>query len=224
MANKKLAAAKDAKKDEFYTQYEDIQREVNAYLEYNPDAFKDKTVLLPCDDPEWSNFTRFFAQNFEVLGLKKLISTSFAVNSKKAVYGYKGHGEWEQLSLFETTSPQYDADITMYRGKIFTLTRDINSSGTIDIDDLEWEYLEGNGDFQSDEVKKLRDEADIIVISAKYHISCADSKGSRFHSLILGADKAYAVFFAKLTGKLSVAFLFFFGAYGKINIRSFGEA
>ena len=75
MANKKLAAAKDAKKDEFYTQYEDIQSEVNAYLEYNPDTFLDKVVLLPCDDPEWSNFTRFFAQNFEALGLKKIGKT-----------------------------------------------------------------------------------------------------------------------------------------------------
>lgn len=75
MANKKLASAKDAKKDEFYTQYEDIQREVNAYLEYNPDTFRDKIVLLPCDDPEWSNFTRFFAQNFEALGLKMHLST-----------------------------------------------------------------------------------------------------------------------------------------------------
>ena len=51
MANKNLAQAKNAKNDEFYTQYEDIQKEVNAYLEYNPDVFRDKTVLLPCDDP-----------------------------------------------------------------------------------------------------------------------------------------------------------------------------
>lgn len=187
MANKKLAAAKDAKKDEFYTQYEDIQREVNAYLEYNPDAFKDKTVLLPCDDPEWSNFTRFFAQNFEVLGLKKLISTSFTVNSKKAVYGYKGHGEWEQLSLFETTSPQYDADITMYRGKIFTLTRDINSSGTIDIDDLEWEYLEGDGDFRSKEIKALRDESDIIVTNPPFSLF------SEFLPWVMEAGKQFLI-------------------------------
>ena len=55
MANKKLAAAKDAKKDEFYTQYEDIQREINAYLEYDPDTFRDKTVLLPCDDGQVRN-------------------------------------------------------------------------------------------------------------------------------------------------------------------------
>ena len=82
--NANLSQAKSAKKDEFYTQYADIQMEVNAYLEYNPDVFRGKTILLPCDDPEWSNFTRFFAENFELFGLKKLISTSFAVESKKA--------------------------------------------------------------------------------------------------------------------------------------------
>jgi len=73
--NKTLSAAKSAKNDEFYTQYADIQKEINAYLDYDPDVFRGKTVLLPCDDPEWSKFTRFFAENFERLGLKKLIST-----------------------------------------------------------------------------------------------------------------------------------------------------
>ena len=81
--NKTLSAAKSAKNDEFYTQYNDIQKEVNAYLDYDPDTFRGKTVLLPCDDPEWSKFTRFFAENFERLGLKKLISTSSAAASKK---------------------------------------------------------------------------------------------------------------------------------------------
>ena len=170
MANKKLAAAKDAKKDEFYTQYEDIQREVNAYLEYDPDTFRDKTVLLPCDDPEWSNFTRFFAQNFETFGLKKLISTSFATDSKKKKYGYNDDTEYHQLTLFELRSPQYDETKTKSRGKIFTLTRDMNSSGNIDIDDLEWEYLEGDGDFRSAEVKRLRDEADIIVTNPPFSL------------------------------------------------------
>ena len=84
--NSGLTAAKSAKNDEFYTQFVDIQKEVNAYLEYNPDIFRGKTVLLPCDDPEWSNFTKFFAQNFEMLGLKKLISTSYASASKKIEY------------------------------------------------------------------------------------------------------------------------------------------
>lgn len=76
--NKNLHNANRAKNDEFYTQFQDIQKEVNAYLEYNENVFKDKIVLLPCDDPEWSNFTKFFAQNFERFGLKKLISTSYA--------------------------------------------------------------------------------------------------------------------------------------------------
>lgn len=163
MANTTLSAAKNAKNDEFYTQYEDIQREVNAYIEYNPDVFRDKTILLPCDDPEWSNFTKFFAQNFENFGLKKLISTSYAYESKKLNTPY-------QYSLFESEAPQFDESKTKTHGKIFTLTRDSNSSGVIDIDDLEWQYLEGDGDFRSEEVKKLRDEADIIVTNPPFSL------------------------------------------------------
>ena len=82
MANSNLKNARNAKNDEFYTQYHDIEKEIGAYLELNPDAFRGKTVLMPCDDPEWSNFTKFFAQNFERYGIKKLISTSFAPESK----------------------------------------------------------------------------------------------------------------------------------------------
>lgn len=160
--NTNLGAAKAAKNDEFYTQYADIQKEINAYLEYNPDTFRDKTVLLPCDDPEWSNFTRFFAQNFERLGLKRLISTSYAVESKK----YKNY----EPTLFETESPLFDADKTRIKGKIFELTRDTNGNGRIDIDDLEWHYLEGDGDFRSKEVCMLRDEADIIVTNPPFSL------------------------------------------------------
>ena len=163
MANiSNLGAAKAAKNDEFYTQYADIQKEVNAYLEYNPDTFRDKTVLLPCDDPEWSNFTRFFAQNFERLGLKRLISTSYAVESKK----YKDY----EPTLFETVSPLFDPGKTRIKGKIFELTRDTNQNGRIDIDDLEWHYLEGDGEFRSPEVFKLRDEADIIVTNPPFSL------------------------------------------------------
>lgn len=160
--NSNLGAAKAAKNDEFYTQYADIQKEVNAYLEYNPDTFRDKTVLLPCDDPEWSNFTRFFAQNFERLGLRRLISTSYAVESKK----YKDY----EPTLFETESPLFDVDKTRIKGKIFELTRDTNQNGRIDIDDLEWHYLEGDGDFRSPEVCRLRDEADIIVTNPPFSL------------------------------------------------------
>lgn len=160
--NTNLGAAKAAKNDEFYTQYADIQKEINAYLEYNPDTFRDKVVLLPCDDPEWSNFTRFFAQNFERLGLKRLISTSYAVESKK----YKNY----QPTLFETESPIFDIDKTRIKGKIFELTHDTNQNGRIDIDDLEWHYLEGDGDFRSKEVCKLRNEADIIVTNPPFSL------------------------------------------------------
>ena len=160
--NSNLGAAKAAKNDEFYTQYADIQKEINAYLEYNPDTFRDKVVLLPCDDPEWSNFTRFFAQNFERLGLKRLISTSYAVESKK----YKNY----QPTLFETESPIFDIDKTRIKGKIFELTHDTNQNGRIDIDDLEWHYLEGDGDFRSKEVCALRDEADIIVTNPPFSL------------------------------------------------------
>lgn len=163
MANTNLANAKTAKNDEFYTQYPDIQKEINAYLDYNPDVFRGKTVLLPCDDPEWSNFTKFFAQNFELLGLKKLISTSFAPESKKFKEGY-------MPTLFETESPIFDQDKTRTHGKIFVLDHDANDSGRIDIEDLQWQYLEGDGDFRSKEIRKLRDEADIIVTNPPFSL------------------------------------------------------
>ena len=164
MAARNLDDAKNSKSDEFYTQYEDIQKEINAYLEYDPDVFKGKTVLLPCDDPEWSNFTSFFAQNFENFGLKKLISTSYAVESKNI------KNEDYQVSFFETNSPQFNIDKTHSHGKIFTLTRDANNTGVIDIDDLEWQYLDGDGDFRSDEVRALRDEADIIITNPPFSL------------------------------------------------------
>ena len=161
--NVDMNKAKSAKNDEFYTLYSDIQKEINAYIEYNPDVFRDKVILLPCDDPDWSNFTKFFAQNFENFGIKKLISTSYALDSKY-------NNVPLQLSLFETQSPKFDETKTNSHGKIFTLTRDTNNSGRIDIDDLEWEYLEGNGDFRSKEVKALRDEADIIITNPPFSL------------------------------------------------------
>lgn len=163
MANENLSNAKQAKNDEFYTQWHDIEKEVNAYLEFDPDVFRGKTVLLPCDDPEWSNFTKLFALNFELYGIKKLISTSYASESKKYKYGY-------QPSFFETDSPQFDPGKTQIKGKIFTLESDRTGDGHINIDDLEWHYLEGDGDFRSDEIKRLRDEADIIVTNPPFSL------------------------------------------------------
>lgn len=161
--NANLSQAKAAKNDEFYTQYADIQKEVNAYIEYNPDVFRGKTILLPCDDPEWSNFTKFFAQNFEFFGLKKLISTSYAIESKNYTTNW-------QPTLFETENPRFKADKTRVCGKIFTLDHDTNASGRIDIDDLEWDYLEGDGDFRSAEVTALRDEADVIITNPPFSL------------------------------------------------------
>ena len=181
MANAALGKAKEAKNDEFYTVYADIEKEMNAYLEYDENVFRDKTVLLPCDDPEWSNFTRYFAQNFEKLGLRKLISTSYAIESKK--YKIK---DWEP-TLFEQQAPWFDVDKSKIRGKIFTLDHDTNKNGKIDIDDLEWKYLEGDGDFRSDEIKRLRDEADFIVTNPPFSLF------REFVAWIMEAGKQFAV-------------------------------
>src|SRR4051812_20569539 len=162
--NRHLTAARSAKNDEFYTQWADIEREVNAYQEYDAGVFRDKVILLPCDDPEWSNFAKFFALHFMDLGLRKLISTSFAADSKPAEIEY-------QPTLFETEAPQFDATKTRSNGKLFVLERkDINGDGVVNIDDLQWSYLEGSGDFQSDEVTALRDEADIIVTNPPFSL------------------------------------------------------
>ncbi len=163
MANQNLGDAKKAKNDEFYTQYADIEKEMNAYLEYNPDVFRGKTILLPCDDPEWSNFTKYFAQKFETLGLKKLISTSYAPNSKPKTIPY-------QPTLFELDDPQFDEEKTQSNGKIFTLTGDRTIDGVINVEDLEWSYLDGDGDFRSDEIKALRNEADIIITNPPFSL------------------------------------------------------
>ena len=180
MANKALTKAKAAKNDEFYTQFYDIETEMEAYLDYNRDVFRGKTVLLPCDDPEWSNFTRYFAQNFETLGLKKLISTSFAPESKTYKCGY-------QLSLFETESPKFDKDKTKTHGKIFVLTEDTTGDGVINLDDLQWDYLNGDGDFRSEEVTKLRDEADIIVTNPPFSLF------REFVAWIMEANKEFVI-------------------------------
>ena len=163
VANDSLGNARTAKNDEFYTQFADIQKEMNAYLDFNPDVFRGKTVLLPCDDPEWSNFTRYFAQNFQTLGLKKLFSTSYAPNSKPLAIPY-------QPTLFEMDSPEFDEEKTQANGKIFTLTQDVTGDNVINVDDLEWSYLEGDGDFRSEEITDLRDEADIIITNPPFSL------------------------------------------------------
>ena len=179
--NDALGKAKEAKNDEFYTVYADIEKEMNAYLEYDENVFRDKTVLLPCDDPEWSNFTRYFAQNFEKLGLKKMISTSYAIESKK--YKVK---DW-QPTLFEQQAPGFDVDKSKIKVKIFTLDHDTNKNGRIDIEDLEWKYLEGDGDFRSEEIKRLRDEADFIITNPPFSLF------REFVAWIMESGKKFAI-------------------------------
>ena len=162
--NEDLRKARKGKNDEFYTQWVDIEREMNAYLEYDPDVFRGKTILLPCDDPEWSNFTKFFALHFEEYGIKKLISTSYAPSSN-------AKGEFYQPTLFELEDPQYNVEKSLERGRVFILEpNDLNGDGRVDIDDLKWSYLEGDGDFRSAEVTAMRNEADIVITNPPFSL------------------------------------------------------
>ncbi|PZO73076.1 MAG: DNA methyltransferase [Mesorhizobium amorphae] len=162
--NENLTKARAGKNDEFYTQFDDIQREMNAYLEFDRDVFRGKTILLPCDDPEWSNFTKFFVANFAFYGLKKLISTSYA---PAAVM----RGE-------EGADP---------RGRVFVLEADENGDGQVNMADLKWEYLEGDGDFRSAEVTALRDEADFVITNPPFSIF------REFLAWIMESEKKFSV-------------------------------
>jgi hypothetical protein len=162
--NANLRDAKAKKNDEFYTQWVDIEREMNAYLEYDPNVFRDKVILLPCDDPEWSNFAKFFALHFMDYGIKKLIATSYAPNSKPPEIPY-------QPTLFELEAPQFDATKTRVNGKLYILeAKDINKDGVVNIEDLQWEYLNGDGDFRSAEITAMREEADIVVTNPPFSL------------------------------------------------------
>lgn len=164
MANIELTEAKKSKNDEFYTQWEDIEKEVQAYLDYDSNVFRDKTILCPCDDPEWSNFTKFFALHFHEYGIKKLISTSYAPESKKTP-------EYYQVSLFEEEDPKFDPKKTKTHGKIFILDReDTNQDGVINIEDLRWDYLKEDGDFRSEEVQTLLKESDIVITNPPFSL------------------------------------------------------
>jgi len=180
MGNSNLAKAKNSKNDEFYTQYNDIEKEMNAYLEYNPNVFKNKTILCPCDDPEWSNFTKYFAQNFERFKLKKLISTSYAFTSKGCKGKYK-------VTIFERKNPKFDKKKVEIKGKHFTLNNDKTGDNIINIADLDYKYLEGDGDFRSEEVTKLMDEADIIITNPPFSLF------REFLAWIMKANKQFVI-------------------------------
>jgi hypothetical protein len=158
MPNQALTGARKKKNDEFYTQLADIEREINAYLVFNPDVFRGKTVLLPCDDPEWSNFTRYFAQNFQTLGWKRLISTGFAVKRK-----------WE-LGLLPGLELEETEWATLPHGTIFRLEGVTNRKRVVNLDNLVGRPMKQDGDFRSEEVQRLRNQADIIVTNPPFSL------------------------------------------------------
>lgn len=173
--NRSLSAAKAAKQDEFYTQYVDIQKEVEAYLEFDPDTFRDKIVYCNCDDPFESNFFKYFAANFNKLGLKKLISTS-----------YDGSPIAGQLNLF----PEYNEG----NGKrqkpkalavILDYVKDEDGDGAANVTDVAL-FLKRNkaarialkgdegqypgGDFRSAECVAFLKQADIVVTNPPFSL------------------------------------------------------
>lgn len=168
MANKneELRKANKAKKDEFYTQLSDIEKELNNYRK----EFLGKVVFCNCDDPYESNFFKYFAMNFNFLGLKKLIATCYATSPVA----------YTQLSLFDVEGlkiPQKSIN-KAYKIEI-TEVSDNNDDGAIDLSDVEYliknkkntlTLLKGDGDFRSDECIKLLKEADIVVTNPPFSL------------------------------------------------------
>ncbi|MBR5913850.1 MAG: adenine-specific methyltransferase EcoRI family protein [Selenomonadaceae bacterium] len=179
--NENLNSAAKNKNDEFYTQFDDIQRELNCYLDYDKNVFRDKTILLPCDDPVYSNFTKFFALNFDFYGLKKLISTSYAPNSKKFIFQ-------PMANLFDEESPVFDASKENSHGKLYTLDRESIKTKPYPVDAVKLDrYLDGDGDFRSKEVSKLRDEADVIITNPPFSLF------RQFLKWIMDANKKFLI-------------------------------
>lgn len=175
--NSSLAKARSAKKDEFYTQYIDIQNEVEAYLEYNHDTFRDKIVYCNCDDPFESNFFKYFATNFKKLGLKKLITTSYDGSPIAS----------SQLPLLEYSEGSEGSDKRTRPKAIAVIldqVQDVDGDGTTNIDDVKF-FLKRNkatrkalkadgdyagGDFRSAECVALLKEADIVVTNPPFSL------------------------------------------------------
>lgn len=162
--NENLSKANKAKKDEFYTQLVDIENELRHYKSY----FKGKTVFCNCDDPYESNFVKYFAMNFNALGLKKLIATCYATSPVM----------YTQLSLFgnEIEIGTSEEGKKPYKIEI-TEVRDENGDGAIDLDDFETmlrnnppKLLKGNGDFRSNECIELLKEADVVVTNPPFSL------------------------------------------------------
>ena len=163
MANKNLNAAKTAKKDEFYTQLKDIERELQHYWPH----FRGKVVLCNCDDPYESNFFKYFALRFNQLGLKKLICTCYdgspVMGTELSLFALDAQGEQKKVA--------YKVEITE--------VSDVNGDGAVDLADVEYliqndknvlSVLRGNGDFRSPECIELLKQADIVVTNPPFSL------------------------------------------------------
>ncbi|WP_354684432.1 adenine-specific methyltransferase EcoRI family protein [Cupriavidus necator] len=167
--NRNLAAAKAGKQDEFYTQYVDIQKEVEAYLEFDPDTFRGKVVYCNCDDPFESNFFKYFAANFNKLGLKKLVTTSY---DGSPVAG-------AQLSFFEYDEGNGKRQKPKAIALEITEVKAVNGDGATGIENVKL-FLKQNphtrtrlaegGDFRSPECIALLKEADIVVTNPPFSL------------------------------------------------------
>ena len=173
MANKNLHKAKSSKNDEFYTQFIDIQKEIEAYLDYDADVFRDKVVYCNCDDPYESNFFRYFVLNFNKIGLKQLITTSYKPSPVANT----------QLELFAndmTTTKQKGRPKITANKFIINSVGDTNNDGEFNLKDIslqlqqnkhnEWTPLKNDGDFRSDECIDLLKQADIVVTNPPFSL------------------------------------------------------
>jgi hypothetical protein len=174
MANRNLTKAKREKNDEFYTQYPDIQKEVEAYLEYDPNTFRDKVVYCNCDDPYESNFFRYFVLNFKKLGLKQLITTSYKPSPI-------ANTQLELFAGFEATPERQKGRPKVTANKfIINKVGKIESSDELSLEDIarqlrenrqnEWTPLEGDGDFRSEECISLLEQANIVVTNPPFSL------------------------------------------------------
>ena len=163
MAHKNLNAAKEAKKDEFYTQLVDIENELRHYREH----FLGKVVLCNCDDPYESNFFKYFALNFNALGLKKLIATCYN--------GSPVMGDELMLDFGDFTE---DPKKIAYKVEI-TEVKDVNGDGVVNLADVQYllkneknvlTLLKGSGDFRSQECIELLKQADIVCTNPPFSL------------------------------------------------------
>src|SRR3989304_9723256 len=168
MANKNLTNAKRVKNDEFYTQYNDIQKEIAAYLEYSPDVFRGKIVYCNCDDPFESNFFRYFVLNFNKLGLKQLITTSYVPSPITGTL----------FPLSEIEGLRKSTRKQPFRIEINEV-KDFNNDGEVNLKDIKYllkqdqnatTLLKGNGDFRSDECISLLKQSDIVVTNPPFSL------------------------------------------------------